>query len=368
MVYFLGLSLTIRLRSAALRESIQDTITRFIRFQRAPQAVVTAFRKLKHDRDLLPRLQVQLETILDAYGKFQPIVYDTQGIRDNGSDVVLRVSGNDAQDMELLGFQVKSFDDLEKEGYLQNLKAQALESLNNIKGLRTYFIVLCTDPKVHKRTVRLIESEFKTTNRTEVIEPEFAYTFLFMQKTRIEAIIKRTMEAEDHVFKVALKSLDSENPTGNALAVFLSVYFVTTGSSQITFSELVEDKALRLMYDELREKQAELIASTLREADEESEGYEDSEELTQDEDETDDEDEHEEEPPVELEEFRPQLQLDLSLLEDAVLEIDGSSESYHILTDQIRPLCAVALDALVRYEYTEEQLLAYMFTAMGVRD
>jgi hypothetical protein len=140
--------------SAALRESIQDTITRLIRFQRAPQAACIAFRKLKHDADLLPQLQVQLETILDAYGKFQPVVYDTQGIRDEGSDVVVRIDGNDTHDVELLGFQVKSFDDLEKEGYLQNLKAQAFESLSNIKGLGKYFVVLCTDPKVHKRTIR----------------------------------------------------------------------------------------------------------------------------------------------------------------------------------------------------------------------
>lgn len=351
-----------------MHETIQDTITRLIRFQRAPQAGAIAFRKLKHDRDLLPRLQGQIETILDAYGKFQPIVYDTQGIRDDGSDVVLRVNGNDAAGMELLGFQVKSFDDLEKEGYLQNLKAQALESLNNIKGLCKYFIVLCTDPKAHKKTIRLVESEFKTTKGTEVIEPEFAYTFLFMPKTRVEAIVKRTMEADDYVFKEALTSLDFETPTGNALAVFLSVYFVTAGISQITYAELIEDKALRSIYEELREKQAELIAHTLRETDEEIEGHEDSEEHAQDEDEEDEEDDYEDEPPVQLEEFGPQLVSDIALLEDSILESDGSSESYQILTDQMRPLCAVALDALVRYEYNKEQLLAYMFSAMGVRD
>jgi hypothetical protein len=133
-------------------------------------------------------------------------VYDTQGIRDDGSDVVLRVSGNDAQGVELLGFQVKSFDDLEKEGYLQNLKAQALESLNKIKGLCKYFIVLCTDPKAHKKTIRLVESEFKTTKGTEVIEPEFAYTFFFMPKTRVEAIVKRTMEASSDVDEEELKT------------------------------------------------------------------------------------------------------------------------------------------------------------------
>jgi hypothetical protein len=350
-----------------LRDSIQDTITRLIRFQRAPQAVAIAFRKLKHDADLLPRLQGQLETILDAYGKFHPIVYDTQGIRDDGSDVVLRIDGNDTQDVELLGFQVKSFDDLEKDGYMQNLKAQALESLNNIKGLGKYFIVLCTDPKAHKRTIRLVEAAFKTTDKTEVIEPEFAYTFLFMPKTRIEAIVMRTMEADDYVFKEALTSLDFETPTAKALAVFLSVHFVTTGNPHITFAELIKDKALRTMYEELRGRQAEFIASTLRETDEELEGYEESEEYGQDEDEADEEDDYNDEP-VELEDFEPQLVSDIALLEDAVLESDSSSESYQILTSQMRPLCAVALDALVRYEYNDEQLLAYMFSAMGVWD
>ena len=364
---FSAYCLTIENRTAAVRDSIQDTITRLIRFQRAPQAVCIAFRKLKHDADLLPQLQGQLETILDAYGKFQPIVYDTQGVRDDGSDVVLRINENDTKGLELLGFQVKSFDDLEKEGYLQNLKAQALESLNNIKGLSKYFIVLCTDPKAHKKRTRFIGSAFKTTDRTEVVEPEFAYTFLFMSKTRIEAIVKRTMEADDYVFKEALNSLYFETPTAKALAVYLSVYFVTTGNPHITFAELIADKALRTMYEEIRERQAELIASTLRETDEELEGYEEDEENEKDEDEADEEDDYNEEP-VELEDFEPQLVSDIALLEDAVLESDNSSESYQILTNQIQPLCAVALDALVRYVYNDEQLLAYMFSAMGVRD
>jgi hypothetical protein len=353
---------------ATLRESIQDIITRFIRFQRAPQAAATTLRKLKHDGALLPLLKGQLETILDAYGKFQPIVYDTQGVRDDGSDVVLRVDSNDAKGVELLGFQVKSFDDLKKDDYLQNLKAQALESLNNIKGLGKYFIVLCTDPKEHKKKIRFIEAAFKTTDRTEIIEPEFVYTFLFMPKTRVEAIVKRTMEADDYVFKEALASLNFETPTAKALAVLLSVYFVTTGNPQIAFAELNDDNALRTIYEELRERQAELIASTLRERDEVLESLRDGAEYGQDEDESDDEDGYDNEPPVELEDFALQLVSDIALLEDAVLEVGSSSESYQILTEQLRPLCAVAFDALVRYQYNGEQLLEYMFSVMGVRD
>ena len=167
----------------------------------------------------------------------------------------------------------------------------------------------------------------------------------------------------------SLSLADFETPTAKALAVFLSVYFVTTGNPHVTIAVLIADKALRTIYEEIRARQAELMASTLRETDEELEDYQEDEEYVQDEDEGEDEEEDDyDDEPVELEDFEPQLVLDIALLEDAVLESDSSSESYQILTNQMRPLCAVALDALVRYEYNDEQLLAYMFSAMGVRD
>jgi hypothetical protein len=204
-----------------------------------------------------------------------------------------------------------------------------------------------------------------------VVEPAFAYTFLFMPKTRIEAIVKRTLEANDYVFQRALNSLDDfETPSAKALAVFLSVQFAISGNSHITFAELTEQKALRNIYEELREKQAELIASTLRETDEELEGDEGehSGEYGPGEAEDAEEDDYDDEEMVELEDFEPQLVSDIELLENDILEREVSSESYRILTDQLRPLNAVAFDALVRYEYNEDQLYAYLFSAMGVRD
>lgn len=321
-----------------MRESVQDIITRLIRFQRSRDAASSAFRKLKHDRDLLPRLQEQLEIILDAYGKFQPVVYDTQGMRDDGSDVVLRLGPEGDKDVELLGFQVKSFDDLENDGYMKILKSQHYDSFNKIKGLSKYFLVLCTDPIVHKKKIRSIEAEFRSANGTEVIEPAFAYSFLFMSRTRIEAIVKRTLEADDYVFQQALNSLDFETPSAKALAVFLSVQFAISGNSHITFPELTEQKALRIIYEELREKQAELIASTLRETDGGLEGDEGerSEGYGPDETEDEEEDDYDDEDIVELEDFEPQLVSDVELLENDILERDASSESYRILTDQLR--------------------------------
>lgn len=117
-------------------------------------------------------------------------------------------------------------------GYMKILKSQHYDFFNKIKRLSKYFIVLCTDPVVHKRKIRNIEAEFKSANVTEVIEPAFAYAFLFMPKTRIEAIVKRILEADDYVYKQALNSLYFETPSAKALAVFLSVQFSVTGNSR----------------------------------------------------------------------------------------------------------------------------------------
>jgi hypothetical protein len=308
-------------------------------------------------------LQQQLEAILDAYGKFEPVVYDTQGMQDEGSDIVLRSNEESGNAVELLGFQVKSFDDLETDGYMKILKSQHFDSHSKIKGLTKYFVMLYTDTAFHKKKIRGIEAEFKTTSKTEVVEPEFAYTFLFMSKPRIEAIVKRTLEADDYVFQQALKSLDFDTPSAKALAVFLSVQFAISGNSHIKFAELSEQKTLRTIYGELRKKQAELIASALDETDVEGEQGED---YGPDEDE--DEDDIDDEDLVELEDFESQLASDIALLESDILEREASSESYQIVTGQLRPLAAVAFDALVRYDYDEDQLFAYMISAMGVHD
>jgi hypothetical protein len=306
-----------------------------------------------------------LEVILDAYGKFESVAYDTQGILDDGSDLVLRLNFETEDNCDLIGFQVKSFGDLRDKNYMQVLKAQRDDSFRKVKGLRHYYMLICTDEAEHRDKVRNIEAEFRSADRTEIIEPGFALTFFLHPKTRIEALIKRTMEADDFVFREALNSIDLESPSARALAVFLSVHYVITGRSEITLSELYENKDLRSVYDELREKQAALIEASL---DENGEG-ENDEEYDEDDDDADYDEDYEEEEELEpLDEFEPQLASDISLLEDDMIGTDAASEQYDIMPVQMRPLNAVVLDALVRYRYNEAQLRAYMFTVMGVRD
>jgi hypothetical protein len=90
-----------------MSKTIEDSIRRLLRYQRAPDTATTILRRWKHNADILPKLQVQLETLLGAHGKFEPVVYDTQGTRDDGSDIILRCrqeTGNKAP--ELISSQI----------------------------------------------------------------------------------------------------------------------------------------------------------------------------------------------------------------------------------------------------------------------
>jgi hypothetical protein len=310
-----------------MRESIQDSVTRLLRYQHAPEKATSLFRTLKHNADILPKLQAVLEMILQAYGKFEDVVYDVQGPRDDGSDVVLHCRAKDDEaEPELISFQVKSFDDLAKKNYMQELKAQRDDSFRKVRGLRYYFLLVCTDSKAHRDRVRNIMAEFRSADRTEVIEPTFAYTFLNHPKTRVDAFIKRLMEADDFVFRRALESLDLSSPSARALAVFLSTKSVLTGLTQFNLDHLLTDASLRSIYKELQD---------------------------QDEDEW-----------MPARDFEEQISADLDILENVLVERDSASDNVRLRADEMRPLNAVATDALVRYEYNGSELLSYMFDLM----
>lgn len=226
-------------------ETILDSLTRLIRYQRSPDAFTSQFRSMKHNSDLLPKLQLQLETILAAHGKFRPIVYDTQGIKDDGSDLLLRTHPEDGVGKpDLICFQVKSFNDLAQKSYMQDLKAQRDDSFRKVIGMRQYFVMLCTDGSAHKDKVRTIMAEFRSAERTEVIEPAYAYTFLHHPKTRVDAFVKRTMEAGDLVFRQAYDSLPDSSPSARALAIFMIARTATSGVPQFSEGELLQEPVL----------------------------------------------------------------------------------------------------------------------------
>ncbi|WAC08835.1 MAG: hypothetical protein OS130_06525 [Thermodesulfobacteriota bacterium] len=147
-----------------MNETIQDIITRLLRYQRTPDKTTSNFKRWKHNNDILPILQRQLEMILSSYGKFQPVVYDTQGILDDGSDLILRHREVSLVEKEfaIISFQAKSYDDLCKKTYMQELKAQRDDTFRKVVGLNYYFLFLCTDAIEHKNKLRNIAAEFRS--------------------------------------------------------------------------------------------------------------------------------------------------------------------------------------------------------------
>jgi hypothetical protein len=318
-----------------MRESIQEIITRLLRYKRAPTKMTREFREWKHNRDILPKLQEQLEMILDAYGKYQPVVYDTQGFRDDGSDIVLRhrEGNNEDSELKLIAFQVKSFDDLCKKSYMQELKAQHDDTTRKVIGLQYYFIMLCTDAEAHKELIRKIAAEFRSAKKTEIIDPEFSFTFLHHKASRVNALVKRTLEAEDLVFKRALELLEIPSPSARGLAIFIAVQYAAHGKTTFEYKALKSNPVLRDIYDEFMNREA-----------------------------------LEEEEVINASGSESQIAQDLSHLETDLIDLDSTSENVVVRTKDMLPLSAVIIDALVRYDYNAEDVLPYMLSLFGVMD
>ncbi|HEV3037107.1 MAG TPA: hypothetical protein VHA33_04905 [Candidatus Angelobacter sp.] len=341
-----------------MQEPLLHSVTRLLRYQRVPEAATARFRTWKHDADILPKLQQQLEMFLAAHGKFREVIYNTQGILDDGSDMVIRVPPleNDTSP-RLICFQAKSFNDLAKDSYMQELKAQRDDTLRKVHGLEYYFLLLCTDmtEHKHKKKVRNIMAEFRSAALTEVIEPAYAYTFLHHPLTRIDAFVKRTVEEEDIVFKDAMLELENlASPSAKALTIYLAVKATTTGELEFQQDGLLSSSRLHGIYGNLREKQASLL--------------EDIAEIQPSQPDDDSNYWEEQEQPIKIAEFDDQLSADLDNMEAGVVEAVTGTQAFRFLPDQTRAINAVITDALARYEYGEDQLMEYMLDVMGVRD
>ena len=369
-----------------MTDPILDTLIFLMKDRRAPVQSTAAFRRMKHNSDLLPKLQTQLEVLLKAHGRFREVIYDTQGIHDDGVDALIRIPSTTPDTIpRIIGFQVKSFDDMNKPGYLKDLKAQHSDAIRKVQGLDYYVIMLFTDMNKHRDRVRNVMTEFRSTPDTEVVEPQFAYPFLHQPETRIDAIATRMVESSDLVFREALSEMNSyEGPSARALVVYLTVESVVKSQFEFYQNNLAADPVLQQIYSELRVRQAEVLAEYVakrnlevenridRDADEEdfdeaeSDAYEDEEDEFDDYE--DEEDDSEEDEPAELLDFQDQLAADLDSIETIAGRQDSSSGAFHFQVDQLRALSAVVSDAMVRFQYSRSDLMNYALDVMGIHD
>jgi hypothetical protein len=291
---------------------------------------------MKHDAELCPRFQKQIERIFSGFKKYQALSYEIQGLRDEGTDVLLIEWVN--QQKEFVSFQLKGEWDLNQKDYLQKLKAQYHDATERYGDrLVDYYIVLCYSivsrpqpdrsaviDKARIQTIKSVVRAFDRTDNVRIVEPEYAAWFLWLGEVQMDAIIKSRFGDQDIVFKEALDITKDLAPMETVVLVLFIWLHLFENTKTISAEEFLELPVTQRLHQELG-----AIAE-----------------------------EH-------LYEFEYQIAHDLETLQNKYLECD--SEGYFSLPlNRVQPLVALMMDGSVRYEHDGHELLEYTLRVLRI--
>lgn len=206
-----------------------------VQYRRASLSDVKTLSRMRHNNELCPLLQRRCEQVVSCLERHHTIVYDVQGPRDAGVDVVVRVS--EGENAEYIGFQVKA-DDEAKPGVYEKLKAQWVDAKSQYgDSLTDYFILLAWDPEKRQAQVRSVEQSFVGIPGIKIIEPAFAATFLIAASaSQISALTSAFMSEEDPLLLEARKPIAGMNRRQAALFVEVLARFIEGGPASTTDS------------------------------------------------------------------------------------------------------------------------------------
>jgi hypothetical protein len=211
-----------------------------LRYKRSKLAETTWFEDKKHDRFLCVKTEDRLNEILDFFLKYQSITHMIQGLRDQGTDVVLQYSTKaDSSDQKKISIQIKSYDDIEKGGHLKDLKAGFFDAKSKYgDSLERYYIILCTNQEKHNTQVKNIIIDFSNEELVRVIEPRDALFFFRMKEEIVSATVDHYLMDDDFVRKQAKKEV--VQLTKLEFAIILSVMV-----------SLIEDRSTKLSQESI---------------------------------------------------------------------------------------------------------------------
>jgi len=211
----------------------------------------------KHNASLCPLAQSQADMIISLFERYKKVVYDTQGLRDRGIDVLIRYQEEDqaADAPKLIGIQIKSYDDLQEGMWLTKLKAQCLEAIGRSQ-LKRLYVMLTTSirTKGERDKVRAVAGELGDYPNITVIEPEYAYGFLHLSPRTAGAFVKRFFSKDDIVFRRAVESFGGLTQAQCALlveAIRLNAIASSQGESLLRM-QLLDSGILRELYSKYR--------------------------------------------------------------------------------------------------------------------
>lgn len=348
-----------------MSDIVPRVIFDLLQFRRASAEGTKIFGKWMHNADLCPRFHNKIELILGAFKKYQQITYDIQGLRDRGSDVIVR-QGTDEQ-TNFICLQIKSEEDFHSSDFLMKLKAQTFETQLTYTNLLDYYIIICTNlfgekldretgkpavSKEKKNRIRSIEAEYATAKNIHIIEPEYALTFLQLSSIQIDAAIKSKLGSEDIVFRSALNLVSDLTPTERCVVFYLIWLNIYQTKTEFTADEICNSYYIQSTYSNVPDHARDWFFGDdlFPKPDEEW-------------------DEFELEYFAELSQHRnldtdSRIALDLEFLKDEFLSqhINGN---YSIDILDLQPLVLLMMEGNVRYEYEGNELIDYMMNLFG---
>lgn len=315
-------------------EHIKKIIYDLIFLKRSEEEITSWFTDKKHNAHLCPDFQDKLELIFESFEKYQKIVYDVQGPRDAGTDVIVRYKN------KYICFQIKSEDDLKRKDYLKDLKAQFFDTMDKFgENVLDFYIVLCCDKIKNKEKIRLIESEFVKRENIYVVEPDYALTFLHLSSIQIDAMIRSMYGDEDIVFKEGLAAVQNLTPTQKGLLYYFVYQSIFRENHKIHATDITNYSFINDFYKKIpdfddawfftNEDQFDTPNNRLR-------GYSISQRISND------------------------LEILCNLF---ITENEGGSYSLHLIT--IHAIVLLMIDGNIRYLYEENDLIYYMLDLLG---
>lgn len=219
---------------------VQEMIFSILREDFAKDSETTVFKKLKHNKDLVPKINDNLNYLVEFYGRYSNASYDIQGIRDNGIDILIKYCLEDDFKLHYIGLQIKSFDDIEEESWLTKLKAQLFDS-DSYKDVEDIYVVFCTDCTRHKNKIRNATADIlKANDKIHIIEPTRALTFYKMNKIDIAIRVQHLFQVDDPLFKDAANSLSEFNFIEAAVIIEATVKSLVETNCSVNENSLFE--------------------------------------------------------------------------------------------------------------------------------
>lgn len=331
---------------------LSELVHELLRYKASSDNATKAFEKSKHNDHLCPLIEQQGNRILDCFVKYHSVAYDVQGINDRGTDVLLRYyEKNESGESEskFIAFQIKSFDDLKSKDYLREIKAQCFESLSAFGDkLDQYYIMLCTNKHEHRNKIRQIKNAFASTDKVTVVDPSYALTFLRLSPLRINSVVSSLLRDDDIVYERAVRVLTDFAPS--EIAVFLAIVHdaVLRRDRAIDFNEILNQNFIIDVFNKIPDYKRgyfDLLDSDL--------SFEN--------------DENQDDLSVDLKrETQLRFAEAIDSLDGSLFSIDGDSNEIVIDFDYSLPVQAIILESAVRYGYTGDKLLFYLFDSLGI--